>query len=421
MQNSGQKRFFVRFFILLLLGLGLPTLFAAHAIAQAPIDPPALYATWTTDPTTTISILWNTRDNIPTEADHPSVLEYRVKDHSSNWQQAKATRSPFPFSNRTIHRADLKGLAPGTEYSFRLDAAARIYSFRTMPARLSREIYFAAGGDTTSGAQFEKTNRIAMKYDLDFVLIGGDLAYENGKPERVERVYDWLSAAKRTLITPEGRVVPILVAIGNHEVNNEVRKKKDSAITDQAPYFYALFPFPGVPGYNVLDFSNYLSIISLDTDHTAPIAGEQTAWLEKTLQARQNVPHIFPIYHVPMYPSFRKFSEDSPQRVNWEPLFNKYGVRIVFENHDHTYKRTYPLRNGKVVEDGAGIIYIGDGAWGKLRRGVDADRWYLAKALSVNHFTLVTLRDNEQGVDQQFEMFDGEGNLIDAYPALQPE
>ena len=29
---------------------------------------------------------------------------------------------------------------------------------------------------------------------------------------------------------------------------------------------------------------------------------------------------------------------------HWITLFEQHGVRLAFENHDHAYKRTYPIR-----------------------------------------------------------------------------
>jgi hypothetical protein len=49
-------------------------------------------------------------------------------------------------------------------------------------------------------------------------------------------------------------------------------------------------------------------------------------------------------------------------REYWAPLFERYGVQIAFENHDHVYKRTVPLRSGAPHADG--VVYIGDGSWG---------------------------------------------------------
>src|SRR6185295_4930036 len=105
----------------------------------------------------------------------------------------------------------------------------------------------------------------------------------------------------------------------------------------------------------------------LDTDHIAPIAGEQTDWLQKTLAERQDRPHLIVANHVPAYPSYR--APDNPmgkpgtgaeQRQHWCPLFEHYNVDVVLEHHDHTFKRTHPLVNG--MRDKNGVVYLGDGS-----------------------------------------------------------
>ena len=49
-------------------------------------------------------------------------------------------------------------------------------------------------------------------------------------------------------------------------------------------------------------------------------------------------------------------------KKEWVPLFDKYNVTIVSENHTHAFKRSKKLRGGK--EDPNGTIYIGEGNWG---------------------------------------------------------
>lgn len=222
-----------------------------------------------------------------------------------------------------------------------------------------------------------------------------------------------------SLITEDGRVVPLLLGVGNHEtLKGSYSKSEDFEQTDEwrqrnAPYFYALFAFPGQPGFKVLDFGNYLSMVALDTDHTNPVDGEQAKWLEKTLSERKDVPHVFPYYHVPGFPSHRSPEGITSTRVRefWVPLFEKYGVRAAFENHDHAYKRTYPIRDGKIHP--GGITYIGDGAWGRgPRSGNSKNEWYIKKFAPEYHAVIVTIHGNHQ----HFLMVNDKGKIIDEFP-----
>jgi acid phosphatase type 7 len=378
-------------------------------------DPVGIYLTWQRDPATTMTIDWHTVDEA-----REARLDYRLRG-TEEWSEASGTSHPFPFSDRTIHRVELTGLQPASVYEFRWGPNAVEYSFRTMPTDASRPIRFAVGGDTRHRKDWmEETNREVLRFDPDFVLWGGDLAYADGREDRVKNWHEWFDAIKSTLVTEQGRVTPVLVTIGNHEVRRGYYWQTadfafDAASRERiAPYFYRLFAMPGQPGYNVLDFGDYMSIILLDSNHTNPVRGEQSTWLARTLVARSNVPHLFPIYHVAAYPSHRRFDgrTETEVRENWVPLFERFGVRVAFENHDHTYKRTHPIRAGKV--DPSGVVYLGDGAWGVSTRKVHnpAETWYLKRAESVRNFIIVTVH----GTHQHFLMLNHLGKVIDEYP-----
>jgi acid phosphatase type 7 len=99
-------------------------------------------------------------------------------------------------------------------------------------------------------------------------------------------------------------------------------------------------------------------------------------------------------------------------RKNWLPLFEQYNVKLAFENHDHAYKRTFPIRENRVDE--TGIVFIGDGAWGVNVREVQhvPGTWYLKNALEERHFILLTI----QGKHQQVTVINENGKVIDSYP-----
>ncbi len=376
-------------------------------------DPAGMLLTWQQDPLTTMTIDWNTYE------DRETAVQYR---QAGDWEFSEATGEThaFPFSERTIHRVELTGLEPGTRYEFRLGDDSVTYAFRTMPENIvDQPVRFAAGGDTRHNQEWmENTNAQAARFDVDFVTWGGDLAYADGREDRLYRWEEWFEAMKQ-LVTKDGRVIPVLAGIGNHEVvngyyyNHDDYEQTDEWRADIAPYFFALFAFPGQPGYGAMDFGDYLSIVLLDSDHANPIEGEQTEWLEQALQERQDVPHVFPNYHVPAYPSHRSYDGGVQTRVReqWVPLFDEYGVRVAFENHDHTYKRTHPIRGGEIAKDG--IVYLGDGAWGVgTRSGDSQDEWYMNKFASVRHAIIATIH----GPHQHFLVISEDGDIVDEYP-----
>lgn len=361
------------------------------------LRPPTLLLTWQRDPTSTMTIDWHTD---PDEAYTPR-LQYRAQD-ADDWATTDAETHGIDIYERDINRVELTDLAPDTTYEFRFGEEPT-YRFRTLPATLDRELRFAVGGDAdgdpVASSDWGQVARHLVDYDLDFFVIAGDLAYADGGDHGSadQRWRNWLDVASTALMEDDGRVVPIVAGIGNHEcVDGYYYSATDYEDTDEwresfAPYFYNFFAFPDHPGYAALDVGDYLSIPILDTDHTTPVAGDQTDWLADVLAERSGVDHVIPIYHVPGWPSERSFEgrTESAIREHWVPLFENNGVRLAFEHHDHAHKFTYPLRQGEI--DPTGIVYVGDGPLGHSERDPGTGRWYLNRTKDRYNGDVVTL------------------------------
>lgn len=396
---------------------------AAAALKQ----PYLLYLTWQQDPTTTMTVQWINPNHLTAN----SVAYYAAGDHY--WQQANALRSAIPGDERySLHRVELTKLTPNTDYFFRIAGEEGfIYQFRTMPATSATPICFVVGGDIyhDNMERVRETNRQAALQSPWFALLGGDLAYGADKfgilPEgwqswmerllakvdiasgKRQRWIDWLATWHQSMVTPEGRLIPLIPALGNHDVNGGFGKT-----AEDAALFHTFFPFPGKKGYQCLDFGKYLSVIVLDSGHTNPIGGEQTRWLYEALRWREEFMHKFALYHVPAYPSVRAFNGKISSEVRhfWVPLFSKFDLTAAFEHHDHAYKRSHPLRLGKI--DPKGVVFFGDGAWGVEEPRAPASphkRWYLAHTAAKNHFIKVMLN----GPERHFTAIDPKGNVFD--------
>ena len=376
--------------------------------------PPAVYLTWQRDPATTMTVHWHSAD--PDEA---SAILYRHKDEEK-WLRATGASEPFPDTDLSIHTVEIRDLAPDRTYAFRREAVDRTYRFRTLPNSLARPVRFVAGGDVYhDGSWMDRMNALAGSLDPDFVVIGGDLAYADGRPDLVWRWFRYFESFYRHLRAPDGRMIPTIVAIGNHEVTRHYLddhgdyEPGDAWRLSKAPYFYRLFAMPGQPGYGVLDIGEYLSLLLLDTQHTNPIDGEQLAWLEDTLASRRHVTHLLPVYHVPAYPAVRDQDDALNTRIRelWLPLFEAANVRLAFEHHDHAFKVTHPMRGGKPHPDG--IIFLGDGAWGVSLRtpATPEDRDYLRVTAAAHHIFVVDLDTTRRHV----RALDMDGNELDRF------
>jgi hypothetical protein len=372
-----------------------------------------VYLTWKQQPDTTMTIQWVT----PLKETGTQIF-YKTKE-KDNWQHQRGNNTPFPgMAHSLLHSVELTDLTPDTAYQFKIDKSDSTdpLFFQTMPKDLNAPIRFVVGGDmyhdgyTTK--DMRKTCLEAIKTNPHFALLGGDLAYafsHTRSAEKPERWIEWLKAWNGCMKTEKGRLIPMIAAIGNHDIFGHFNQTPA-----EAKVFSSLFPMPGEQIYNVLNFGSYLSVFILDSGHANPIGGKQAEWLKKNLQCHSSSLHRIAIYHVPAYPSIRSFRNLQSGQIRrfWVPLFEKGGIQMVFEHHDHTYKRTIPLTGGKSHPEG--IVYVGDGAW-----GVDNPRKpakskpipYLAKFKSARHFILITLDGNNKEV----KTFDDSGIVIDEY------
>ncbi len=348
----------------------------------------------------------------------PDAVGTLIQAHAPRDEKASATARPIesevkPFGDHTgifLHRVNVPaGLLPDSEYDLRImgDHPANL-RFRTAPATLDGPLVFAEGGDVGIWENVAPLHTIAAKWGPRFGLIGGDCAYANGRTP--ENWVAYLRLWREHMVDPDGRLIPMLCAIGNHEVDGSFGQP-----IGKAPFFNALFG--GLfeeKTYAAVDFGDYLSLVLLDSGHVSAHDGAQAKWLDKTLAKRAHRPHLFTAYHVPAYPSHREFEGTYSERARqyWVPLFEKHGVDVSFEHHDHTYKRTHVMTAGQ--PDPAGVLYLGDGCWGMSPRtaATPEERPYLAKSVSASHVIRVTL----DGGERRFIAVDVEGNQIDQYP-----
>ncbi len=395
-------------------GLGVAAAVSTSAIVgcaeqpssnEATFKPDTLFLTWQRDPTTTMTVQWIGKQG---DVQDPRIC-FAPKD-SAEIQKSPTNAHPFPKTDRYVFRAELTDLKPGTEYEFTIGGTSPAYRFRTMPAKATDSFKFVSGGDCGVNVHAVANNKIAAKQDPMFALIGGDLGYDDGRSS--ETAINFVRNYSQHMVDSAGRLIPMVVCIGNHEVSGGYDKPRKDA-----PFYFALHDglYPE-RSYASLDFGDYLSLVLLDTGHVAPIKGEQTDWLAKTLAAREGISNLIVVNHVPAYPSYRpapssdtgKGGTGAENREHWCPLFEKYNVDVVLEHHDHTFKRTHPMKNGHVDPDG--IVYLGDGSWGKLRAPQKPEsRPYLAATHQAYHLTLHRLEG-----EQRFHMaIDEDGKVID--------
>ena len=217
-------------------------------------------------------------------------------------------------------------------------AAVLAQSIVALPNR-SGSVKFGVIGDNGTGErpQYEVGQQMFKShaaFAYDFVIMLGDNMYGGQQPSdfvrKFEQPYAPLLAAG----------VKFQASLGNHDRPQNV----------------------SYPGFN-MNGQRYYSFVRgnvrfLALDSTLMDA-KQVAWIEATLQGAKEEWKVC-FFHHPLYSNADRHGASVDLRLRLEPIFQKFGVDVVFSGHDHVYERIHPQK---------GIVYFVSGAAGQLRRG----------------------------------------------------
>ncbi len=327
--------------------------FATFTFAQAPMLDYLLepfdskpYLTPTASPTNSIYINWNT------ETEESTIVAYGITTSVEDTVRIAGVRN--------YHHVMLTDLLPATEYFYRVVPWGDIKQFKTFPT-YTDTLSFTAFGDTRSDSVAHQSviNRMAA-YDFDLMMHSGDLV-NNGN-----NTSDW-----RIFFNVEDTLLQnnhFFPTIGNHE----------------SPYwpYDTLFALPDPEDYYSVNFGN-THFIMLNTQ--IDLYGAQRDWLINDLTTASSdtlIDWIFVDLHRPPYSSGNHGSQMDVRNA-WCPLFETYGVDIVFGGHDHNYERTVPIN---------GVVYIVTGGGGAPLYDVDSSSW-TAYSEKTYHFCLINITD----------------------------
>lgn len=350
-------------------------LFVQEAFAQ----PKWIRATYRDDPSTTIALGWS---------GIVGTVYYDTTDHGTNYAAYALTKT---VDRSTSHKGNnhyfvrLTNLQPGTVYYFVIQhgssSVSARYSFRTISDDPNQPISFISGGDSRQRVNIfgvgdpacwgngcretrQDLNRIVGKIRPDFVAFTGDYIrnYDvfpfDSDDDWEEWMNDWDLANG-----PDGRITPIIHALGNHEDAVDLDRLFDVSNTD----IYYATNFGG----------NLFRLYTLNSEPSDACTDViQKNWLVNDLQQNSmpsNTPYWKIVqYHQPMVPH-ANYSARTDLINCWASEFATYGVRLTCESHTHVLKTTYPLKydatasssyHNLVRDDSIGAVFLGDGSWG---------------------------------------------------------
>lgn len=394
--------------------VGLPaTLLADNkeentSVKYKPADlPDRMILTVTADPSTSMTVNWRT-------ADIPGIqqMEYAVADAHPDFisrvSRADASSRPFKFEMITAknHTAAVMDLLPATLYNYRVgsgDNWSEWMQFRTADRnREKASLSFIYLGDAQVGIRPLWSRVIRKAYaacpDAALVIHAGDLVNRANKDDEWG---DWFAAGAFIHSS-----IPALVTPGNHEYTHEDGKPHLSV------YWKEQFHLPANgPADELLAGSCYYSdlqgvrFISLNTQMieeamTSECITRQIEWLHGILK---NNPQQWTcvVMHHPVY-STNNGRNNKHVKKHLKPVFEKYGVDLVLQGHDHAY--------GRGMGKQTGTMYVVSVSGSKMYK-TDAMDW--ADTISGNVQLYHTININD-GV-LSFNAWLSTGELLDAF------
>lgn len=305
--------------------------------------------------------------------------------------------------NDGIHTLRLDGLNPGEPYYYEVIAEGSDgsmtktapWSFQTAVER-GKAFTFVMIGDTQANPEVvAKVADIAWSHRPNFVSIAGDLVTTGtNKSHWTHHFFPNM----RPLINR----VPMFPILGNHEKN--------------ARHYYEYMDLPDPEYYYSFSYGD-AEYFMLDSEKPMGPGSEQYVWLEDLL-ANSDARWKFVVHHRPPYSSDENdhgnswlgpttLGDMNPRQM--VPLYEKYGVDIVFNGHVHVYERTFPIRDGEAVEHN-GVIYmtIGGGGGG-LEDFTPFNPWFGSKKVSTHHICYVEIVGGHlrlQAIDEDGRLFD---------------
>lgn len=385
-----------------LLGLAL--------LSQA--APRHVYLTWQGDTSATITVNYQTMAEAETSAVYYDTKPRKEKISDYRFHATGRRHKIEGLEDgRTIHWVELTQLKAGETYYFVAGDPQNGFTaerkFQTIRDGYQK-LRFVDGGDMGTSQALPVLLQQAARQEPNFAVVGGDIAYANDRLTNYTRWDVWLDAWQQCMVTPKGFTIPMVLAIGNHEVRSGTNLSPTSAV-----FYFRYFAQQHERSYYSRKFGKNFVIYLLDSGHMTPHAGEQAAWLDAELEADRHFRHHLAVYHVPLYPAVRPYegAGSAAGRNAWLPIFDKHHLTTAFEHHDHAFKRTKLLRRNQPDPDGT--LYLGDGCWGMNARPVgNVRRWYEEKAASLQHFWLVDVsRDRVE-----YRAINIEGKIFDVYP-----
>lgn len=271
--------------------------------------------------------------------------------------------------------ATISDLEPNTTYTYHVGAAdgsawSAPYTFTTKSFSGDFDFLFfgdpqigSSGFVDDDGAGWADTLKYATtkEKDAELLVSGGD------QVENANNEYQWGAFADSSDVLKR---YPWASTIGNHDVGGKAYEQHNQLPNSlRVPDFY--------PGGNSTANSGgdywymYKGVLFIDINSNAYAAGSDAAHVnyirDVITRHGDDAKWTALVYHHSIYsPADHANDRDNQQRrFDFTRAFSDMGVDVVLQGHDHSYSRSYAIKNGKKAnpdeQPGAEDVFAGPG------------------------------------------------------------
>jgi hypothetical protein len=284
--------------------------------------------------------------------DRTGPLKVRTVKSTYRTLRASSLGVNSSYRGRLVHSAVLSGLSPDTRYIYRIgsknaDGWSESGRFRTAPSSTGSFSFIHMTDTQPSSASETKAVISALdsicdaSHEASFAVHSGDIV-DNGSREAY-----WtglLDGARESLMN-----LPVAPAAGNHDGYGSSYSVQDHfslSSPDQTRKDGVYYSFNYGPAHFTIINTN-------DITSKGKLSNRQISWLTGDLSSAGTRWRIV-VMHKGIYTTGIHLDDSDVMalRSQLAPLFDRYGVDLVLQGHDHVYSRTHALKNGRVSSYG---------------------------------------------------------------------
>lgn len=364
--------------------------------------PDRITLTWSDQPSTTQSVSWRINGS-ETRAVGQVVEEQSSPDLEKSAQTVLGVTSPLKIEGQTADKygqVSFQGLKPGTIYTYRVGDGTNWSAwnqFRTADVKGDFSFIYLGDAQNDLRSKWSRSIRKAFQQEPNarFIVHAGDLINRSNNDSEWG---EWHEGAGFI-----HQMIPAVPTPGNHEYR---RDSLEQLVLD--PHWKKHFNLPKNGPVGMQDAVYYLDyqdvrMISLNSqlimlDSIA--AKKQEQWLTEVLASSKAKWNIVVMHH-PVY-STAKNRDNTILRERFRPIFEKYGVDLVLQGHDHTYARGTA---GKVRP-----VYLLSVAGPKMYSS-DSERWMEVSGAQTQLYQVIRVTDSKL----IFSSYKLNGQLFDSF------